>query len=195
MVDPDEQYQKYLMVVLQALSGTDPMNPPDIQALIQDNGMTLKLIVPITPVMTNTELMVHKKVSWMSSKNEQQYTSKRQTRLGGVGPAIAQVLGYSKGQPPSIAWHVPLSERCDAIIGNYSINNFPSSKNQYGQQFFPVLMEFKLSTVEQNVKKEARVNSGLWMDEDDQVSSSNLPTGTPTGGAVQANGGVRYNNF
>ena len=68
-------------------------------------------------------------------------------------------------------------------------------KNQYGQQFFLVLMEFKLSTVEQNVKKEARVNSGLWMDEDDQVTSSNLPTGTPTGGAVQANGGVRYNNF
>ena len=117
--------------------------------------------------------MVHKNVSWMRAKNEQDYNSKRQTRLGGLGPAIAQVQGHNQVRtPPSIKWTVPLSERCDELIGSYSVNNFPGKKNSYNQTFYPVLMEFKLSTVEQNVKKETRINSSLWLDEDFEAKSA-----------------------
>ena len=33
-------------------------------------------------------------------------------------------------------------------------------------------MEFKLSTVEQNVKKESRVNSSLWIDDTNYIGKS-----------------------
>ena len=172
-VDPDEQYQKYLVIVIQALSGTDPSNPPDLQATIVDEGMALSLQLPISPVFLSMELMVHKRVSWMRAKNEQDYNSKRQTRLGGLSPAIAQVAGNNQVRtPPSIKWTIPLSERCDDLIGSYSINNFPAKKNTYNLTFHPVLMEFKLSTVEQNVKKETRINSSLWLDEDFDATPS-----------------------
>ena len=176
-VDPDEQYQKYLVVVIQALSGTDPSNPPDLQASIADEGMRLTVHLPITPVFLSTELMVHRNVSWMKAKNETDYNSKRQTRLSGLGPAIAQVRGTNPtGTPPSIEWTIPLSERCDELIGSYSVNNFPSKKNSYQQTFYPVLMEFKLSTVEQNVKKESSINSSLWLDEDTDQEATHYTT-------------------
>ena len=109
----------------------------------------------------------------MRAKNEQDYNSKRQTRLGGLGPTVAQVAGNNQVRtPPSIKWTIPLSERCDDLIGSYSINNFPAKKNTYNLTFHPVLMEFKLSTVEQNVKKETRVNSSLWLDEDFDATPS-----------------------
>ena len=161
-VDPDEQYQKYLVVVVQALSGTDPSNPPDLQPTIADEGMSLTIQFPMSPVFLSTDLMVHKNVSWMRARNEQEYNSKRQTRLGGLGPAIAQVKGNIPTRTsPSIEWTIPLSERCDELIGSYSVNNFPAEKNQYNLSFYPVLMELKLSTVEQNVKKESNINSSL----------------------------------
>ena len=169
-VDPDEQYQKYLVVVIQALSGTNPSNPPDLGATITDEGTSLTVQLPISPVFLNTNLMVHKNVSWMKARNEAEYNSKRQTRLGGLGPTIAQVKGNNPTTiTPSIKWTIPLSERCDELIGSYSINNFPGDKNEYGQTFFPILMEFKLSTVEQNVKKETRINSCVWVDENDSA--------------------------
>ena len=169
-VDPDEQYQKYLVVVIQALSGTNPSNPPDLGATITDEGTSLTIQLPISPVFLNTNLMVHKNVSWMKARNEAEYNSKRQTRLGGLGPTIAQVKGNNPTTiTPSIKWTIPLSERCDELIGSYSINNFPGDKNEYGQTFFPILMEFKLSTVEQNVKKETRINSCVWVDENDSA--------------------------
>ena len=106
----------------------------------------------------------------MRARNEQEYNSKRQTRLGGLGPTIAQVKGNSPTTiTPSIKWTIPLSERCDELIGSYSINNFPGDRNEYGQTFFPILMEFKLSTVEQNVKKETRINSCVWVDDNDSA--------------------------
>ena len=169
-VDPDEQYQKYLVVIIQALSGTNPSNPPDLGATITDEGMSLTVRLPISPVFLNTNLMVHKNVSWMKARNEAEYNSKRQTRLGGLGPTIAQVKGNSPTTiTPSIKWTIPLSERCDELIGSYSINNFPGDRNEYGQTFFPILMEFKLSTVEQNVKKETRINSCVWVDDNDSA--------------------------
>ena len=161
-MDPDEQYQKYLVVVIQALSGTDPLNPPDLQATIAPDGMNLSIQLPISPVFLSTELMAHKNVSWMRAKNENEYNSKRQTRLGGLGPTIAQVkVSDSTRTSPSVKWNIPLSKRCDELIGSYSVNNFPASKNTFNQTFYPVLMELKLSTVEQNVKKESSINSSL----------------------------------
>ena len=68
----------------------------------------------------------------MKAKNETDYNSKRQTRLDGLGPAIAQVRGNNPTDtPPSIKWTIPLSERCDELIGSYSVSNFPSKKNSY----------------------------------------------------------------
>ena len=74
--------------------------------------------------------MVHKNVSSMRAKNEQDYNSKRQTKLGGLGLAIVQVAGNNNQvrTPPSIKWTIPLSERCDDLIGSYSINNFPAKR-------------------------------------------------------------------
>ena len=169
-VDPDEQYQKYLVVIIQALSGTNPSKPPDLRATITDEGTSLTDCLPISPVFLSTNLMVHKGVSWMKARNEAEYNSKRQTRLGGLGPTIAQVKGNSPTtSTPSIKWTIPLSERCDELIGSYSINNFPGDRNEYGQTFYPILMEFKLSTVEQNVKKETRINSCVWVDDNDSA--------------------------
>ena len=175
-VDPDEQYQKYLCVVVQALSGTDPLQPPDLQATIIDEGMALQVHVPISPVFLSTDLMMHKNVSWMKSRSENEYKSKKQTRLAGLGPTIAQVKGKNTNLPPTIVWNIPLSERCDKICGSYSISNFPATRNEFNQTFHPVLIEFKLLTVEQNVQKESRVNSSLWLD-DTNVSSQSSTSG------------------
>ena len=179
-VDPDEQYQKYLCVVIQALSGTDPLKPPDLQATITDDGMNLTVHLPISPVFLSTELMVHKNVSWMRSKSENDYNSKKQTRLGGLGPTIAQVKGKNPSTPPSIVWNIPLSEGCDELVGSYSISNFPAETNEFKQTFSPVLMEFKLSTVEQNVKKESRVNSSLWIDDTNYIGNSSTGNSNAT---------------
>ena len=181
-VDPNEQYQKYLCVVLQALSGTDPLHPPDLSPTITDVGMSLTVQIPISPVFLSTDLMVHRNVSWMNSNNDNEYNSKRQTRLGGLGPVIAQVKGNTPSSPPpSIEWTIPLSERCDELVGSYSINNFPAERNQYNQTFYPILMEFKLTTVEQNVKKESKINSGLWVDDSTSCTTNNSSTGATKG--------------
>ena len=193
-VDPDEQYQKYLVVVIQALSGTNPSNPPDLGATITDEGTSLTVQLPISPVFLNTNLMVHKNVSWMKARNEAEYNSKRQTRLGGLGPTIAQVKGNSPTTiTPSIKWTIPLSERCDELIGSYSINNFPGDRNEYGQTFFPILMEFKLSTVEQNVKKETRINSCVWVDDSVSAQGGREPATSSTYQKTSSDGTWTYN--
>ena len=92
------------------------------------------------------------------------YENRRQTRLGGLGPAIAQINSHFQGQTWKTTWRVPLSEKCDEVIGNYSINNFPTYANEANQFYYPVLVEFKLKTVEQSVKKEAAINFGVWED-------------------------------
>ena len=95
-VDPDNQYQQYLSVLVQTLSGTDPLSPPNYNPFLVEGGKKLRIKVPISPVLANTDLLVNKKVSWM--KGSGYYPSKRQTRLGGLGPAIAQVSSHFHGQ-------------------------------------------------------------------------------------------------
>jgi hypothetical protein len=57
IVDPSNQYQKYLIVVLQVLSGTDPTDPPRYSPILVEDGNTLSIKVPLAPVMINEELM------------------------------------------------------------------------------------------------------------------------------------------
>jgi hypothetical protein len=181
IVDPANQYQKYLIVVLQGLSGTDPTNPPRYSPVLVEDGNTLQVKVPIAPVMISEEMMTDGRVSWMregggSAGYHQQY---RNTRLAGLGPAVAQINGHFNGKPLTTTWDLPLIEPCEKLIGNYSINNFPAEhgSGRFGASFSPVVVEFKLSTVEQRVKKQSRVSSGLWEDEGLAVTEarSSLP--------------------
>ena len=166
IVDPSNQYQKYLIVVLQVLSGTDPTDPPRYSPILVEDGNTLRIKIPLAPVMTNEEIMTDARVSWMREGSAggvgfQQY---KNTRLAGLGPAIAQINGFFNGKPLSTTWDLPLSEPCEKLIGSYSINNFPAQNgsSRFGTSFSPVVVEFKLSTVEQRVKKQTRVSAGLW---------------------------------
>ena len=96
----------------------------------------------------------------------------KQTRLGGLGPAIAQINTYLSGQPWTTLWKLPLNEPCEEIVGNYSITNFPAKANSNGQKHYPVLVEFKMKTVEQSVKQEDTINATCWdsdMDDFDDV--------------------------
>ena len=165
IVDPSNQYQKYLIVVLQVLSGTDPSNPPRYSPVLLEDGCTLQIKMPLAPVMINEEMMTDARVSWMKDGGGGEgYKQYRNTRLAGLGPAIAQVNGYFNGQPLTTTWDLPLSEPCEKLIGSYSINNFPAPKGsgRFGATFSPVVVEFKLSTVEQRVKKQSRVSAGIW---------------------------------
>ena len=38
LIDPSNQYQKYLIVKIQAPSGTDPLNPPNFNAVLIEGG-------------------------------------------------------------------------------------------------------------------------------------------------------------
>jgi hypothetical protein len=169
IVDPSNQYQKYLIVVLQVLSGTDPTDPPRYCPVLVEDGNSLRIKVPLAPVMINEELMTDARVSWMregsGDTTHQQY---KNTRLAGLGPAIAQINGFFNGKALSTTWDLPLSEPCEKLIGSYSINNFPAQNGsgRFGSSFSPVVVEFKLSTVEQRVKKQSRVSTGLWEDND-----------------------------
>ena len=169
-VDPDVQFQKYLIVLIQAPSGTDPLSPPNYNARLTGNGKFLDVTIPVSPVLANAELLVHKNTSWMKEGSGTQslrgYDNRKHVRLGGLGPAIAVSNTHFNSQPWSTVWRVPLSQICDEIIGNYSITNFPAPPNQLGQRYYPVMVEFKLKTVEQTVKKEAEVNFGVWSDSD-----------------------------
>jgi hypothetical protein len=180
VVEPNNQYQKYLIVVIQALSGTSPVQPPRYQPTLEEDGTILKVQVPLSPVFNNTNLLTNSKVSWMSNATNGNLVEYKNTRLAGIGPAIAQVQAFCNSNEMYTEWRLPLGERCDEIIGSYSINNFPSG-DRFGPTFSPVLVEFKLSTVEQRVKKEAKVEQGLWLEngesEDGSLSVSALDNG------------------
>ena len=160
IVDPSNQYQKYLIVKVQCPSGTDPLTPPNFNARLQDGGHILEMTVPVTDIFANTNLLVHRNATWM--RDGDSYENARQTRLGGLGPAIAQIKTYFHGQPWSTVWRLPLAEPCDEIVGNYAITNFPVRSNRSSQKFYPVVAQFKLKTIEQTVKREARINTGVW---------------------------------
>ena len=171
-IDPDTQFQKYLVVLVQAPSGTDPLDPPDFNARLTDNGNSLELTIPVCEELSKAELIVHKNAAWMQEGGPRMYENRKQVRLGGLGPAIAVANSHFHGQPWYTVWKVPLSQVCDDIIGNsYSITNFPASSNVVGHKHYPIVVEFKMKTVEQTVKRHAEVNATVWADsssDDDQ---------------------------
>ena len=75
IVDPDSQFQKYLIVVIQALSGTDPLNPPPYSATLTQDGTILSVNVPMSHMFTRENLMLNQKVSWMTSRTKQDYVA------------------------------------------------------------------------------------------------------------------------
>ena len=167
-VDPDTQFQKYLIVLVQAPSGTDPLAPPDYNARLTEQGKFLELTIPVCSELSNAELLVHRNASWMQEGGARKYENRKQVRLGGLGPAIAVANTHFRGQPWCMVWKIPLSQVCDEIIGNYSITNFPTIANMVGQKHYPVVIEFKLKTVEQTVKRHAEVNAGVWQSDDEE---------------------------
>ena len=181
IVDPDNQYQKFEIVLLQAPSGTDPRHPPNYKARLTNGGTVLEIDITVASVMSDTEMLLNQNVAWM--KEASLYENQRQTRLGGLGPVIAQINTHFANLPWTTVWRVPLKEACDEIVGGYSITNFPPEHMHPAStpQFYPVIVEFKLKTVEQSVKKEAEINCALWLGSTfDHVSS---------GGAESTSGG------
>ena len=62
---------------------------------------------------------------------------------------------------------LPLSDPSESIAGNYSSTNFPAQPDDLGHKFHPVVVKFKLKSVEQTVNREARINSGVWRADND----------------------------
>ena len=93
IVDPDVQYQKFLIVVIQALSGTDPLRPPMYNPRLTDGGTVLEVSIPVSEVFSKANLLVHRNATWMMD-DVGYYENRKQTRLGGLGPAIAQANSH-----------------------------------------------------------------------------------------------------
>ena len=99
VVDPDQQYQKFLYVVIQALSGTDPSRPPEYAPILSECGEFLEIDVPISPILLSDFYLVHEKATWM--KQGDAHSSDSNARLGGIGPAIAELKRFSRQEHPS----------------------------------------------------------------------------------------------
>ena len=84
-INPDTQFQKYLVVLVQAPSGTDPLDPPDFNARLTDNGNSLELTIPICEELSKAELIVYKNAAWMQEGGPLKYENCKQVRLGAVG--------------------------------------------------------------------------------------------------------------
>ena len=146
-------FQKMLVVVLVAPSGTDPNKPPSFSPLLLDDGFTLQVKVLISPVLFDPSLMTNENCSWMLKDGA--YAQDAATRLSGLGPAVADLKKYL-GESRTVTWKIPLKEKCSKVIDNYSISNFPSRSNP---PFYPVMVEFKFTVKEMmsmcvlNVKK------------------------------------------
>ena len=106
-------------------SGINPLAPPNFNQRLSESNTVLEIDVPVTHVLSSSALLLHKNASWMSGTGS--YDNQKQTRLGGLGPAIAQVNTYLKGQPWRTTWSLPLSQPCNEIVGNYAITNFPAA--------------------------------------------------------------------
>ena len=95
--------------------------------------------MPVTPVLSEANLLVNKKASWMveGMHGGGWYDNRKQTLLGGLGPAIAQINTFFYGHLWTTLWKVPFAEVCDEIVGNYSITNFPPHSNSWFSPFLP----------------------------------------------------------
>ena len=161
-MDPNNQYQQYLHVLLQVPSGIDPLNPPNFNQKLTKGGTVLEITVPVLSVLSSSYLLLHRNTSWMRETLTSTYKNMKQMQLGGLGSAIAQINMYLSGQPWTTLWKLPLSEPCEEIVGNYSFTNFPAKPNSNGMKHFPVLVKFKMKTAEQSVKQEATINASCW---------------------------------
>ena len=164
-VEFNNQFQKYLYIVLQTLSGIDPSSPPNFNPHLNSEGDMLFVDMPFSPFLMKPEYLTSERTAWM--RRVDNYEADRAARLTGLGAAIADMQQYLNNQVPAIKLQIPLTERCEEVVGNYSICNFPSPMNEHGQRYYPVFVEFKLLLSTQKVKKTTAVASCVWLDDDD----------------------------
>ena len=184
VVDPDQQYQKFLYVVIQALSGTDPSHPPAYAPTLSECGEFLDIEVPISPILLSDYYLVHEKATWM--KQGDAHSSDSNARLGGIGPAIAELKRFSGQERPSFTQTIPLGHVCSELVGSFSCCNFPVEFPETKKRFYPVLVEFKLKLKEQAVEKRVTHKSGFWDSDDDDYDN-----GGTTGNSSVAVGNKR----
>ena len=65
IVHPNDQYQKILIIALQALSDTDPLHPHMYNPRLMDGETTLEISIPVSGVFSKDNLLVHKNATWM----------------------------------------------------------------------------------------------------------------------------------
>ena len=158
VTDP-ETLQKYLIVLIQALSGTNPSSPPSYSPELNQGGKSLKIQMPVSPVLLSNELLTHENCPWMKTDS---YQSDQSTRTAALGPAIAELRKAYAPTSPYIEWEIPLSESCSEVIGNFSISNFPVQPPSEGCYFYPIIVEFKLKLEDQSVDHTAKIKSSIW---------------------------------
>ena len=159
VVDPNDHFQKYLILKVQALSGIDPLSPTSFNPILSSDGLFLKIDVHCSSVLSDADLLVHSNNAWMKDGSE--YEADCSTRLSGLGPAIADLMKYCNGNPV-MAWSLPLAHKCIAIVGNFSITNFGAEKNEYNKKYRPVILEFKLKLEEQAVSSMTKIKTSVW---------------------------------
>ena len=165
-VDNANQFQKYLIVCVQVLSGTDPTDPPSYNPELSDDGMTLNIKVPVSPVLTDPHLLTDPRAAWM--KNGSSYEADKNARLASLGLMVADLQSCVGTTDITMDWSLPLSVKCSEVVGNYSIGNFKATKNKHNMRFYPVIVEFKLKVSQQSVKSMGMIQASAWMDSSDE---------------------------
>ena len=162
--------QKTLIVYYQALSGTDPLNPPSYDPTLSDDGLTLNIKEPLDPVLTSAMTLVHEDNAWMSE--ERLYEADKFSRLAGLGTAVEDLKNFAGHNSVCALKAIPLAHECSDVIGNYSITNFPVRSNSENQKYYPVIVEFKLKLVNQSVDRKHYIKSSVRKDIDSNTSHS-----------------------
>ena len=165
-VDNSNQFQKYLIVCVQVLSGTDPANPPNYNPELSDDGMALNIKVPVSPILTDPHLLTDPRAAWM--KNDASYEADKNARLASLGIMVADLQSCAGTTDITMDWSLPLSVKCSEVVGNYSIGNFRAKKNKHNMRFYPVIVKFKLKVSQQSVKSMGMIQASAWMDSDDE---------------------------
>ena len=90
ITDPDSQYQKYLIIVIQLPSGIDPLNPPNITGVLHQGGQRFDITIPVCEALQTEDLLVNRKAPWMTvgGSDPSMYYSAKTTCLVGLGPTI-----------------------------------------------------------------------------------------------------------
>ena len=169
-----DTFQRFLIIKYQALSSTDPTDPPDFNPVLSDCGKLLNIVIPVSPVLTNPELLTDKRNTWMSDGIN--FESDKYSRLTGLGTAIADLKRYCGNEKITMKCSLPLAHKCIEVLGHYSISNFMVEPNEYNQRYYPVIVEFKLKMENQSVKKRQIIRTSIWNNNGNSSNKSSKKT-------------------